>query len=206
MGWREDVKLGIARISELYLGDAGGQMGTLVTSTPAELNIMDGVTATAAEINEAADKSDGAVVSIAAATLTLTQALHAGKVMIFNKVDGIDVTLPEASGTGDVYTFILGLALTSDTITILTPDIVNSDMVGNVLSIDLDSATTGVWYSSVQGDGNNAITMNMTSQGGINIGTDWYTLTDIATDIWAVNGQFLVPTGSNPATPFSNRS
>jgi hypothetical protein len=206
MGWREDVKLGIARISELYLGDAGGQMGTLVTSTPAELNIMDGVTATAAEINEAADKSDGAVVSIAAATLDITQALHAGKVMVFNKNNGIDVTLPEATGTGDVYTFILGLALTSDTITILTPDIVNSDMVGNVLTIDLDSATTGHWFSSVQGDGNNAITMNMTSQGGINIGADWYKLTDIAADIWAVEGEYLVPTGSNPATPFSNRS
>jgi hypothetical protein len=206
MGWREDVKLGIARITELYLGDAGGQMGTLVTSTPAELNIMDGVTATAAEINEAADKSDGAIVSITAATLDITQALHAGKVCVFNKVDGIDVTLPEATGTGDVYTFVLGLALTSDTITILTPDIVNSDMVGNVLTIDLDSATTGVWYSSIQSDGNNAITMNMTSQGGINIGTDWYRITDIAADIFAVEGQYLVPTSSNPATPFSNRS
>jgi hypothetical protein len=193
MGWREDVKLGIARISDLRLGDAGGQMGTPVL-------------ATAAEINKACDESAKAVVSITAATLTITQALHAGKIMTFDKVDGIDVTLPEATGTGDTYTFVLGTALTSDTITILTPDIVNSDMVGNVLTIDLDSATTGHWFSSVLGDGNNSITMNMTSQGGVNIGADWYKLTDIKADIWHVEGQYLVPTGSNPATPFANRS
>ena len=41
MGWREDVKLGIARISDLYLGTDNGQMGTQITVTPAELNALD---------------------------------------------------------------------------------------------------------------------------------------------------------------------
>ena len=41
MGWREDVKLGIARITTLFLSDANGQMGTEITVTPAELNSLD---------------------------------------------------------------------------------------------------------------------------------------------------------------------
>lgn len=57
MGWREDVKFKIGRIGQLYLGEDNGQMGTLVTATPAELNIMDGVTATASEINGSSDLS-----------------------------------------------------------------------------------------------------------------------------------------------------
>jgi len=57
MGWREDVKIGTCRIDTLYLGTDNGGLGTQVTATPAELNIMDGVTATAAEINGAADLS-----------------------------------------------------------------------------------------------------------------------------------------------------
>jgi len=38
MGWREDTKFGIARISRLFLGDDNGQMGVEMTATPAELN------------------------------------------------------------------------------------------------------------------------------------------------------------------------
>ena len=41
MGWREDVKLGICRAGRLFLGDANGQMGVEVVSTPAELNQVD---------------------------------------------------------------------------------------------------------------------------------------------------------------------
>ena len=41
MGWREDVKFGISRISRLFLGDANGGLGTELLTTPAELNIID---------------------------------------------------------------------------------------------------------------------------------------------------------------------
>jgi len=40
MGWREDVKIGVGRISELYLGTGNGDMGTKVTTTPANLNLV----------------------------------------------------------------------------------------------------------------------------------------------------------------------
>jgi hypothetical protein len=41
MGWREDVKFGIARAGRLFLGEDNGQMGVEVTATPEELNVVD---------------------------------------------------------------------------------------------------------------------------------------------------------------------
>jgi hypothetical protein len=188
MGWREDVKLGICRVSRLFLGDAGGQMGVEVT-------------ATASELNAAADKSLAAIVSLTANTV-ITQALHAGKICVVNKADGIAITMPEATGTGDIYTFILGTILTSNSLVISVADLTNCDLTGNVVALDLDFPTVGVHFSAVQGGGLDTYTMNRTTQGGVNIGTDWVKFTDIKADIFSVEGQYLVPTSSDPATPF----
>jgi hypothetical protein len=190
MGWREDVKFGIARAGRLFLGDINGQMGAEVL-------------ATAAEINSVADKSAGAVVSITAATLTLTQALHAGKKLILNKVDGIDLILPEATGTGDVYDITLGLALTSDTITITAADTTNCDFAGVCNSFDADNANIWEIFVAKQSDSYDIFTMDMTTQGGITIGFDWVRFTDITADIFKVEAQLYTPAGSEPATPFS---
>lgn len=182
-----NVNSGISKITELHIGATGAETQ---------------VDATGAELNEAADKSAAAVVSLTG-NLALTQALHAGRVCTIDKVDGIAITLPEATGTGDVYTLILGTALTSSTVTITTADTTNADYVGHVIAVDLDAATTAYMIQTVQATGDDIITMNMTTQGGVNLGCDYYILTDIATDVWKVKGKFLVPTGSNPATPFS---
>lgn len=42
MGWREDVKFGIVRVSQLFIGDTNGGLGAQVTATGAELNLNDG--------------------------------------------------------------------------------------------------------------------------------------------------------------------
>lgn len=61
MGWREDVKFGIARISELYLGDENGSLGTDVTDNLLTIgglsdvsvleDLADNLSSTAAEID-----------------------------------------------------------------------------------------------------------------------------------------------------------
>jgi hypothetical protein len=188
MGWREDVKLGICRVSRLFLGDAGGQMGVEVT-------------ATAAELNSVADKSAAAIVSLEDDT-TITQALHAGKICVLNKAAGLAITMPEATGTGDIYTFILGTILTSNSMVISVADVTNCDLTGSVVGLDQDFSTVGVHFSAVQGGGLDTYTMNRSTQGGVNIGCDWVRFTDIKADIFSVEGQFLVPAGSDPATPF----
>jgi hypothetical protein len=144
------------------------------------------------------------VVSITAATESLTKAEHAGRIVTLDKVDGIDLILPEATGSGDVYKIVVGTALTSDTITITAADTTNCDYVGHATGIDLDDSTVAYPFNSIQATGNDIYTMNMTDTGGINIGTDWVSFTDIKTDLWLVDGHYMVPTGSNPATPFSS--
>jgi hypothetical protein len=201
MGWREDVKFGISRVSRLFLGDAGGQMGVEVTATAAELNILDGVTATAAEINAAADKSLASIFSINGDEV-ITQAEHAGKICVLNKAAGLAITMPEATGTGDIYTFILGTVLTGGAIVFSVADLTNCDLTGNVVGLDQDFATVGVWFSAVQAGGLDTYTMNRTTTGGVNIGCDWVRFTDIKADLFSVEGQYLVPAGSDPATPF----
>lgn len=50
-------KLGTLKLKRLFLGTDSGGRGTEVTSSAAELNIMDGVTATTAQLNQLADGS-----------------------------------------------------------------------------------------------------------------------------------------------------
>ena len=47
-------------------------------------------------------------------TLTVTAALHAGRVIQFGKASGTVVTLPAATGTGNKYTFVIGVTATSN--------------------------------------------------------------------------------------------
>jgi len=174
--------------------------GTLLTSTNAELNIMDGVTATAAEINLAADISStsGKVVTIddGTNTLALTQALHANKIA-YTLDASLAITLPEATGTGDVYTVVLGIAATA--VTIVTADTSNASMRGMVNAYDFDDESTLPSYPAVAGD--DTLTLNGTATGGrIH---DNFTFVDVATDVWLVSGQMALSGGSE-VTPFSS--
>src|SRR6266567_8818921 len=47
-------------------------------------------------------------------TLTLTAALHAGKVINLDTAAGTTVTLPAATGTGNVYRFVVTVLATSN--------------------------------------------------------------------------------------------
>jgi hypothetical protein len=51
MGKREDIKLGLTRVSQLFLGDENGQLGEEVTDILLDLGT--GLTVTAAQINDA---------------------------------------------------------------------------------------------------------------------------------------------------------
>lgn len=51
MGKREDIKLGLTRVSQLYLGDENGQLGEEVTDILLDLGT--GLVVTAAQINDA---------------------------------------------------------------------------------------------------------------------------------------------------------
>jgi hypothetical protein len=98
-----------------------------LTSSVDELNILDGVTATAAELNAVADAS-GRIVNIAATetAVALTAAAHAERLVILPIITsaGLTITLPAATGTGNKYTVINnGVQTLSTTITALAGDL-----------------------------------------------------------------------------------
>lgn len=160
--------------------------GTAVTSSAAELNIMDGVTATAAEINAHTDAS-GRVVAVAAAStaLSLTNAAHANRLVVLPVITGagLTITLPAATGTGDKYTILNnGVQTVSVTVTALAGDIMTGLARGWHLTAGANDA-----FAPTAAD--IKYTFNVTTTGGD--GGDIMELWDVATDNWFVNVDFF---------------
>ncbi len=199
-------------------------MSTL-TATAAELNYNDITTPGTAEASKALilDSSKG-ISTITSATITtltsttiagtasrtpvtltattaITAALHANRpLFITGSGAAAAMTLPEATGTGDRYTFYMGQVNTSGT-TIVNADTTNCSYHGSINNLDVDSNAQTAYFTATAG-GTDTITLNGTTTGG-QIG-DVIILVDIATDKWAVDGQVRCPAGSNVATMFSS--
>jgi hypothetical protein len=148
--------------------------------------------ATFAELNRVADVS-GRIVNATAATLTVTEASHEGKIVTLNRAGGIAVTLPAATGGGGRYRFIVATTFTSSA----TIKVVGDDtMTGNAL-LAQDAADTAVMFEA--GATADTITMDGSTTGGLK-GAD-VELIDIAADLWFVSYRSAA-TGTE-ATPFS---
>lgn len=169
------------------------QGGTQITSSAAELNIVDGVLATAAEINRAADASTR-IVNVTAATLAVTELAHDGKVITLNKADGQAVTLPAATGSGLSTKFIIGTTVTSSATTIKVT--ANDTITGNALVCNDSDGSVSGFETAADSD---TISFNGSTTGGIK--GDIIEVIDIATDLWFVKVRGSA-TGTE-ATPFS---
>jgi hypothetical protein len=169
-----------------------------ITSSAAELNITDGMLATADEVNRVADVSTRVVTLVASGAISL--AAHEGKTLLLGEVGGnalCAMTLPAATGSGAKYLFRVSVANTSSyTITTNGADVFN----GTVLAHDRD-VTDGTLLHAFQAITPTVITLNGGTTGG-RIG-DWIEIEDILTAVWSVRGVVAVPAGSNPATCFS---
>lgn len=132
-----------------------------------------------------------------AVSTTITQALHESRTIIMGGAGSARTfTLPAATGTGAVYTFIVGAVNTSNYLvkTVTGADTFDGSMLqGNSAS----SGACRLWNPAATDD---TITLNGTTTGGSSIG-DWFQVQDIATNQWMVTG---VVTSSGASTPFSD--
>lgn len=157
------------------------------------------ITASAAELNSVADVSAAAAISALGDTLVATAALHAGKVVAFGKTDGTEVTLPAATGTGNVYTFVIAVAATSSANVIKVANV--TDVMNGSLNIQADDDADGTlkcWMAEVDDD-----TMTFAgaaTTGGIVGGR--ITCIDYAAGFWSCTA-FTISSGGSEATPFS---
>ena len=153
------------------------------------------VAATAAELNAVADASARVVTIVA--TDAITKAEHANRINLMADVGGdtlVTLTMPEATGTGDVYKFYVGVVNTSNyVIAALT-----SDTISGVIITSIDAADTGLAWEIDGTD--DKLTLNGTSTGGVTIG-DWVEFVDCLDTTWCVSGQ--ITSSGSEATPAS---
>jgi hypothetical protein len=160
-----------------------------------DLSAQSGATHTVAEANRALDLSARNVSIIA--TGAVTEALHEGRDMYVTGTAANTQTLPEATGSGGRYRFVIGEVNTNNTVFVVA-DTTNTNFIGSVNNLDLDAAAQGAFGCPANCD---TITLNGTTTGG-QLG-DFVEFLDVATDVWMVFGQLQTPIGSNPVTPFS---
>ena len=133
------------------------------------------------------------------ATDAITETEHAGRTLLLGEVGGnalVTLTLPDATGSGATYKFVVSVTNTSNYV-IKVPD-ANNTIDGVITMLDMDGTAVTGYATAATSD---TITLNGTTTGGL-LG-DHIELIDILADKWHVRGCLRVPTGSNPATPFS---
>ena len=156
------------------------------------------VTATPAEIVRVCDKS-ASVVTGGGSTLTITEALHGDRVIVIGKTDGETVTLPAATGTGNKYTFIIGVAATSNANIIKVANATDVFDGSQALGRDTDAeGATGYTWGAETGD--DTLTMSGTATGG-KVG-DRIEVIDYKAGFFSVIAH-LNQSGGSEVTPFS---
>lgn len=176
-----------------------GAVGTNTTIIDSSGNVYHGgtqLTATADEINRNNDVS-GRLVTLTGDT-SITEATHEGKTCLLGEVGGdasLTATLPEATGSGAKYRFVISVVNTSNyVIAALTTDTFS----GNIVMLSADAATAQGFFADGTDD---KMTMNGTTTGGVTIG-DWVQFEDILDTTWHVTG--IITGSGTEATPFSS--
>jgi hypothetical protein len=135
--------------------------------------------------------SNYGVIEFTGSSLALTAGGHAGQTVVSNLAATQAITLPAATGSGNVYKIFVATTKTGD-LTITTDG--SDDLVGGV------EVTTDASGTPFLSDGTDTIiTMNGSTTGGVK--GSYVELQDVASATWLVSGR-LVSTGTE-ATPFS---
>lgn len=136
-----------------------------------------------------------AVVATTATTLSISAASHAGKMVVINSASPIAVSLPAATGTGNVYKFKFGVAATGTSSTIAAN---GSDVIEGLAIVHTTDTLVQAssWATTATSD---KVEANGTTKGGVP--GDTWVFVDAESAVWQVNG-VIAQTGS-VASPFS---
>lgn len=176
-------------------GDFSWEAGGIVTIPEIvyTTSINDGTTtlgATVLELNAVADTS--ARLIAAGSTLSITQALHDGRTILWDTLTGSILTLPAATGSGMRIRCVVSVTATSNDHSIAC--VGTDNMLGTLTSVDTDTADAVVEFAAQIGDTMDTITFNRAATGLAAIG-DWVELEDVVSGAWAVRGMYTA-TGS----------
>jgi hypothetical protein len=134
-----------------------------------------------------------ALVPVTASTLTVTPEAHSGRLILLDRAAGQAVTLPAATGTGNIYEFFVLTTVTGST----TIKVVGNDVMAGVAMVANDTdASASLFETAADSD---TITFNGTTTGGVRGAR--VTLQDVAADLWHV--QIGGAASAGELTPFS---
>ena len=129
------------------------------------------------------------------ADVTLTSASHAGRTMVLDVASGATVTLPAATGTGNVYKFFVKTTVTSNDYIIQVAS-ADDTMAGVAVVANDSDASASIFETAATSD---TITLDGSTTGGILGGQ--IELQDVASGVFSVAIR-QAATGTE-ATPFS---
>jgi len=135
------------------------------------------------------------LVTLTAATETVTAAAHSGRTVRLNRAAGQAVTLPAATGSGNSYKFFVLTTITSNTTTIKVVD--GTDVMAGVALVAKDVAAEASLFETLAST--DTISFNGSTTGGIRGAT--VELQDVATNLWSV--RIVSGATGSEATPFS---
>lgn len=139
-------------------------------------------------------------VKSATASVTASKAVNAGKTTVLNAAAGLTVTLPatKAARLGEVYRFVVGTTLTSNTYVV---KVANATDVfkGGVFINDIGDTSAALVDFYPTASTSDTYTMTATIGGGK--AGDWVEFESVALGAWAVRGTMQGVT--DPTTPFS---
>jgi len=178
-----------------------------ISRVPEDVFVEDGMTVTSGGLTVTAGATTlGGSFTRDLVTLTatgaITQATHAGCILLMGEVGGdaaATFTLPAATGTGAEYKFIVSVVNTSNYV-IKVADATDTIDGSVVVTNDTTAGGTASLISWPTVAASDTITLDGTTTGGVNIG-DYVLLTDIATNQYTVSG--LLNASGTEATPFS---
>lgn len=151
------------------------------------------VTATATQLNAA---TTGAKATQAGGATKTLVAADATKVTLLDTAAGTVVTLPAATGTGDVFEFVTSVIATSNSHIVKVAN--STDVFTGALVVVDNSDGTATTFGTVAAS--DTITLNRTTTGSVKIGERFF-VKDVKAGYFSVWG-VVVGTGSE-ATPFS---
>lgn len=155
------------------------------------------VTASAAELNRAADVSTR-IVNATASTLTVTEAAHDGKTIVLDLAAGIAVTLPAASA-GLKFRFVVKTTFTGAA---SIKSVAGADiMIGHAL-MGNNTDNTVVDFQSLAASTNDTIDLFGTANSTGGIEGQIVTIEGLATNLWYV--EIRGDAAGTEATPFAN--
>jgi hypothetical protein len=129
------------------------------------------------------------------ASATLNRSTHSECLNTISAAAGLTLTLPAATGSGDVYRFAVDTTVTSNAVVVRVAN-ASDIMAGVAISAADGGSTVNAWETAADSD---TISLNGTTTGGIR--GDYIILEDAVANRW--NVRMISASTGTEATPFS---